>query len=94
MTDKPTGLPVDITQIGDTSEIHTRTLRGVLLLLVKALGVAMGIYQIVQLGGFFGIVTDPQKLYAVHLTFVLVLAFRTVRATVHCQLSPIRPHLG
>jgi TRAP transporter 4TM/12TM fusion protein len=78
VTDKPTGLPVDITQIGDTSEIHTRTLRGVLLLLVKALGVAMGIYQIVQLGGFFGIVTDPQKLYAMHLTFVLVLAFLVI----------------
>jgi TRAP transporter 4TM/12TM fusion protein len=32
-------------------------------------------YHILQLGGFFGVVTDPQKLYAVHLTFVLVLAF-------------------
>jgi TRAP transporter 4TM/12TM fusion protein len=75
VTDQPTGLPVDITQIGDTSEIHTRTLRGVLLLLVKALGVAMAVYHILQLGGFFGVVTDPQKLYAVHLAFVLVLAF-------------------
>src|SRR3990170_5514611 len=35
----------------------------------------MAIYQILVLGRFFGIVTDPQKLYAMHLTFVVVLAF-------------------
>jgi TRAP transporter 4TM/12TM fusion protein len=78
VTDQPTGLPVDITQVGDTSEIRTRTLRGVLLLLVQAIGVAMGVYHILQLGGFFGIVTDPQKLYGVHLAFVLVLAFLVI----------------
>lgn len=75
MTDQPTGLPVDITKTGDTSEVRGRTLRGVLLLLVQALGVAMAVYHILQLGGFFGVVTDPQKLYAVHLAFVLVLGF-------------------
>jgi TRAP transporter 4TM/12TM fusion protein len=78
VTDQPSGLPVDITQIGDTSEVHTRTIRGVLLLLVQTLGVAMGIYHILQLGGFFGVVTDPQKLYGVHLAFVLVLAFLVI----------------
>ncbi|MDR7549166.1 MAG: TRAP transporter fused permease subunit, partial [Armatimonadota bacterium] len=75
MADPTAGLPVDIQQVGDTSEIRTRHLRGVLALLIQALGVAMAAYHILQLGGFFGIVTDPQKLYAVHLTFVLVMAF-------------------
>lgn len=74
------GLPVDIQQVGDTSETRTRHLRGVLALLVQALGVAMAAYHILQLGGFFGIVTDPQKLYTVHLTFVLVLAFLLIPA--------------
>lgn len=80
------GLPVDIQQVGDTSEIRTRHLRGVLALLVRALGVAMAAYHILQLGGFFGVVTDPQKLYTVHLTFVLVLAFLLIpgrRAAAH-----------
>ncbi|MDR7523104.1 MAG: TRAP transporter fused permease subunit [Armatimonadota bacterium] len=75
MADPTSGLPVDIQQLGDTSEIRTRHLRGVFALLVQALGVVMAAYHILQLGGFFGIVTDPQKLYTVHLTFVLVLAF-------------------
>ncbi len=75
MTDPSVGLPVDIEQLGDTSEIRTRPLRGVLRILVQLLGVGMAAYHILQLGGFFGVVTDPQKLYAVHLAFVLVLAF-------------------
>lgn len=75
MTTPSTGLPVDIEQIGDTSEIRTRTLGGVLSLLVQLIAVAMALYHILQLGGVFGIVTDPQKFYAVHLAFVLVLAF-------------------
>ncbi|MDR7545209.1 MAG: TRAP transporter fused permease subunit [Armatimonadota bacterium] len=78
MTDPPTGLPVDATRLGETAEIAARPLEGVLLLLVRALGVAMAVYHILQLGGFFGIVTDPQKLYTVHLTFVLVLAFLVI----------------
>jgi TRAP transporter 4TM/12TM fusion protein len=48
--------------------------------LVRAVAVAMAVYHIVQLGRFFGIVTDPQKLYAVHVTFVVVLAFLVVPA--------------
>jgi TRAP transporter 4TM/12TM fusion protein len=78
VADRPTGLPVDIDQLGDTSEIPTRELRGVLSWIVRALGAAMAIYHILQLGGYFGIVTDPQKLYGVHLTFVLVLAFLVI----------------
>lgn len=73
--DLPGGLAVDIDQLGDTSEIHTRKLRGVLRLLVQLLGAGMAAYHILQLGGIFGIVTDPQKFYAVHLAFILVLAF-------------------
>ncbi|MDR7417983.1 MAG: TRAP transporter fused permease subunit [Armatimonadota bacterium] len=78
MADRPKDLPVDLERLGDTSEIPVRELRGVLSWVVKALGVAMAAYHIVQLGGFFGIVTDPQKLYGVHLTFVLVLSFLVV----------------
>ncbi|MDQ7857468.1 MAG: TRAP transporter fused permease subunit [Armatimonadota bacterium] len=78
MAERPPGLPVDVDRLGDTSEIATRELRGVLSVVVRALGVAMAGYHILQLGGFFGVVTDPQKLYAVHLTFVLVLAFLVI----------------
>jgi TRAP transporter 4TM/12TM fusion protein len=42
---------------------------------MRAVGAAMAIYQILVLGRFFGIVTEPQKVYAMHLTFVAVLAF-------------------
>jgi TRAP transporter 4TM/12TM fusion protein len=75
VSSQPSGLPVDLDHLGDTSEVATRQLEGWLRLTVQALGVAMGVYHILQLGGFFGVVTDPQKLYAVHLAFVLVLAF-------------------
>lgn len=78
MTGQPTGLPVDLQHLGETSEIATRQLSGWLRYLVQALGLAMAVYHILQLGGFFGVVTDPQKLYAVHLTFVLVLAFLVI----------------
>jgi TRAP transporter 4TM/12TM fusion protein len=78
MADPPDGLPVDINQVGDTSELATRQLRGVMSWVIKALGVAMAVYHTLQLGGFFGIVTDPQKLYAVHLGFVLILAFLVI----------------
>jgi len=40
----------------------------------------MAIYHLFVLGRFFGIVTDPQKLYAMHLTFVVVLAFLLIPA--------------
>lgn len=35
----------------------------------------MAIYHILQLGGIFGVVTEPQKLYAVHLGFVMLFTF-------------------
>lgn len=75
MSREPGGLPVDTTQLGDASELTTRTLAGPLRSLVRAIGAGMAIYHVVVLGRFFGIVTDPQKLYAMHLTFVVVLAF-------------------
>jgi TRAP transporter 4TM/12TM fusion protein len=78
VTGQPTGLPVDLERLGETSEVPTRQLGGLLRYLVQALGVGMAAYHILQLGGFFGIVTDPQKLYAVHLAFVLVLAFLVI----------------
>ncbi len=82
------GLPVDIEHVGDTSEIRTRALGGALRLLVQLTAVAMAVYHILQLGGFFGIVTDPQKLYAVHLTFILVLAFLLIPARRKAIASP------
>jgi len=69
------GLPVDTSQLGDASELTTRALTGPLRSLVRAIAAGMAIYQILVLGRFFGVVTDPQKLYAMHLTFVAVLAF-------------------
>jgi len=75
VSEQPTGLPVDTSQLGDASELTVRSLHGPLRSLVRAVGTAMAIYQILVLGRFFGIVTDPQKLYAMHLTFVVVLAF-------------------
>jgi TRAP transporter 4TM/12TM fusion protein len=77
---EPAGLPVDTTQLGDASELTTRTLAGPLRSLVRAIGAGMAIYHLVVLGRFFGIVTDPQKLYAMHLTFVVVLAFLLIPA--------------
>ena len=53
MADPSVGLPVDIEQLGDTSEIRTRPLRGVLRILVQLLGAGMAAYHILQLGGFF-----------------------------------------
>ncbi|MCL6553649.1 MAG: hypothetical protein K6W08_11115, partial [Firmicutes bacterium] len=76
----PAGLPVDTSQLGEVVELPTRTLSPRLHALVRAIAAAMAIYHIVQLGRFFGIVTDPQKLYAVHVTFVVVLAFLLVPA--------------
>jgi len=69
------GLPVDTTKLGDASELTVRPLAGTLRAIVQAVAATMAIYHIVNLGRFFGIVTDPQKLYAMHLTFVVVLAF-------------------
>ncbi|MGQ0550311.1 MAG: TRAP transporter permease [Armatimonadota bacterium] len=75
MSGETTGLPVDTSQLGDASEISTRTLYGSLRALVQAVAAAMAIYHILQLGRFFGVVTDPQKVYAMHVMFVTVLAF-------------------
>lgn len=75
MSQGPTALPVDTSQLGDASELTVRRLDGALRTLVRAVAAAMAIYHILVLGRFFGIVTDPQKLYAMHLTFVAVLAF-------------------
>jgi TRAP transporter 4TM/12TM fusion protein len=77
---EPAGLPVDTSRLGEVVELPTRTLSPRLHALVRAIAAAMAIYHIVQLGRFFGIVTDPQKLYAVHVTFVVVLAFLLVPA--------------
>ncbi|MGH2398928.1 MAG: TRAP transporter permease, partial [bacterium] len=77
---EPAGLPVDTTQLGDASELTTRRLTGPLRSLVRAIGAGMATYHLVVLGRFFGIVTDPQKLYAMHLTFVVVLAFLLIPA--------------
>ena len=74
-TEQPAGLPVDTSQLGDASELTVRSLHGPLRSLVRAVGAGMAIYHILVLGRFFGIVTDPQKVYAMHLTFVAVLAF-------------------
>jgi TRAP transporter 4TM/12TM fusion protein len=73
--DPRAGLPVDTDRLGDTSELTVRRLRRPLAAVVTALAAAMAVYHILQLGGFFGLVTDPQKFSAVHLAFVLVLAF-------------------
>ena len=75
MSERPAGLPVDTSQLGDASELTVRSLHGPLRSLVRAVGAAMAIYHVLVLGRFFGIVTDPQKLYAMHVTFVAVLAF-------------------
>ncbi|MGQ0571449.1 MAG: TRAP transporter permease [Armatimonadota bacterium] len=75
MTDRSSGLPVDIAQLADASEIPTRSLRGSFVALVQVIAAAMAVYHVLQLGQFLGVLTDPQKLYGVHLTFVLVLAF-------------------
>ncbi|HET6781433.1 MAG TPA: TRAP transporter permease [bacterium] len=76
MSQEPSGLPVDTSQLGDASELtRSRPLGGALRLLVRAVAAAMAIYHVLVLGRFFGIVTDPQKVYAMHLTFVAVLAF-------------------
>ncbi len=80
MSAETAGLPVDTSQLGEASEITTRTLYGSLRVLVQAVATAMAIYHILQLGRFFGIVTDPQKLYAMHLTFVVVLGFLLIPA--------------
>ena len=80
MSKEPAGLPVDTTQLGDASELTTRTLTGPLRSLVRAIGAGMAIYHLVVLGRFLGFVTDPQKLYAIHLTFVVVLAFLLIPA--------------
>jgi TRAP transporter 4TM/12TM fusion protein len=69
---------VDTTQLGQVPEVPTRALSAPLRALVRAIAVAMAVYHIVQLGRLFGIVTDPQKLYAVHVTFVVVLAFLVI----------------
>jgi len=69
------GLPVDTSKLGDASELTIRSLHGPLRSLVRAVGAAMALYHILVLGRFFGVVTDPQKLYAMHLTFVVILAF-------------------
>ena len=75
MSTEPPGLPVDTSKLGDASELTIRTLYGALRALLQAVAAAMAIYHILVLGRFFDIVTDPQKLYAMHLTFVVVLAF-------------------
>ena len=75
MNQDAAGLPVDTSQLGDASELTVRSLHGALRALVRAVAAAMAIYHILVLGRFFGFVTDPQKLYAMHLTFVAVLAF-------------------
>ena len=75
MSNSPSGLPVDTSQLGDASELTVRSLHGPLRALVQAVAAAMAIYHILVLGRFFDIVTEPQKLYGMHLTFVVVLAF-------------------
>lgn len=80
MSREPAGLPVDTAQLGDASELTTRTLAGPLRSLVRAIGAGMAIFHLVVLGRFLGIVTDPQKVYAMHLTFVVVLAFLLIPA--------------
>ncbi len=78
MTSDRPGLPVDTTQLGQVPEVPARILSAPLRALVQAIAVAMAVYHIVQLGRLFGIVTEPQKLYAVHVTFVVVLAFLVI----------------
>ena len=75
MSNSTSGLPVDTSQLGDASELTVRSLHGPLRALVQAVAAAMAIYHILVLGRFFDIVTEPQKLYGMHLTFVVVLAF-------------------
>lgn len=73
------GLPVDVTRLGEADELTVRTLRGSLAWLLRAVAVAMAVYHILYLGRFFDVfITDPQQLYGIHLTFVLVLAFLLV----------------
>ncbi|HEU4797610.1 MAG TPA: hypothetical protein VFT63_01710 [bacterium] len=43
MSREPAGLPVDTTQLGDASELTTRTLAGPLRSLVRAIGAGMAI---------------------------------------------------
>jgi len=87
MSTEPPGLPVDTSKLGDASELTIRTLYGALRALVQAVAAAMAIYHILVLGRFFDIVTDPQKLYAMHLTFVVVLAFLLIPGR-HGQARP------
>lgn len=75
MTQTAAGGPAVTPQPGDVSELTVRRLDGALRSLVRAVAAAMAVYHILVLGRFFGLVTDPQKLYAVHLAFVAVLAF-------------------
>jgi len=75
LSNSTSGLPVDTSQLGDASELTVRSLHGPLRALVQAVAAAMAIYHILVLGRFFDIVTEPQKLYGMHLTFVVVLAF-------------------
>ncbi len=73
------GLPVDIGQLGEADELTVRSLRGSLARLLQAIAVVMALYHVLYLGRFLDIfITDPQKLYGIHLTFVLVLAFLLV----------------
>jgi TRAP transporter 4TM/12TM fusion protein len=75
----PGALPVDISELGDAAaEIHTRSLTGVVAAILRWVALAMAAYHVLFLGRFFGAVTDPLKLNAMHLTFVLVLAFLLV----------------
>jgi TRAP transporter 4TM/12TM fusion protein len=72
-------LPVDISQLGDaTAEIETRSLSGAMETILQVVSISMAAYHILFLGRFFGAVTDPLQLNAMHLTFVLVLAFLVV----------------
>src|SRR5687768_4086130 len=75
----PGALPVDISELGDAAaEIRTRSLTGILATVLRGLAVAMAAYHVLFLGRFFGVVTDPLKLNAAHLTFVLLLTFLLV----------------
>ncbi|MDQ7820893.1 MAG: TRAP transporter fused permease subunit [Armatimonadota bacterium] len=78
MSPDRSALPVDTETLGQVPEVPSRVLSPRLRALVRAIAVAMAVYHIVQLGRLFGIVTDPQKLFAVHVTFVVVLAFLVI----------------
>ena len=78
MTAERPARPTTTIPLDQTPEVPGRALSAPLRALVRAIAVTMAVYHIVQLGRLFGIVTDPQKLYAVHVTFVVVLAFLVI----------------